>query len=78
VPALAIFFIATLGANSAVQAAVVDFGAAALGGTLTFGGGPTLDKSSSLDFDGALLVVSNIGAGDQSGLTFFRLGPTTR
>jgi hypothetical protein len=74
VPALAIFFIATLGANSAVQAAVVDFGAAAVGGTLTFGGGPTLDKSSSLDFDGALLVVSNIGASDQSGLTVFPAG----
>jgi PEP-CTERM motif-containing protein len=71
IPVLAAALIATTGASSAAQAALVDFGVAALGGTITFGGGSTLDNSSSLDLDGAILVVSSLGAGDESGLTVF-------
>jgi hypothetical protein len=75
VPALAIFFVATLGANSAVQATLIDFGLAALGGTVTYSGGATLDKSSSLDLDSALLIAEEVGAGDKSGLSVFPAGP---
>jgi hypothetical protein len=71
IPALAALVIATTGASSAAQAALVDFGVAALGGTITFGGGSALNTSSSLDLDGALLVVSSIGPGDESGLVAF-------
>ena len=71
IPTLAAVVIGTAGASSAAQAALVDFGVAALGGTITYGGGATLDKSSSLDLDDALLIVTTIGAGDQSGLSVF-------
>jgi hypothetical protein len=74
IPVLAAVVIATTGASSAAQAAVIDFGVAALGGTITYSGGGTLDKSSSLDLDNALLIVTNTGAGDQSGLTVFPTG----
>src|SRR5262245_40266529 len=73
--ALAAIVIATIGASSAAKAGLVDFGVAALGGTVTYSGGATLDKSSSVDLDHALLIVSNIGAGDQSGLSIFPSGP---
>ena len=39
IPVLAAALIATTGASSAARAALVDFGVAALGGTITFGGG---------------------------------------
>jgi hypothetical protein len=69
--------IAMLGASSAARAALVDFGVAALGGTLTYTGGPTLDESSSLDLDDSLLIVTTIGPGDQSGLGIFPAGEST-
>jgi PEP-CTERM motif len=75
IPALAAVIMATIGASSAAQAALVDFGVAALGGTITYSGGATLDKSSSIDLDGALLVITSTGAGDQSGLSVFPGGP---
>lgn len=71
IPVLAAVVIGTTGASSAARAALVDFGVAALGGTITFSGGATLNTSSSVDLDGALLAVSNVGAGDQSGLSVF-------
>jgi PEP-CTERM motif-containing protein len=75
IPVLAAGFIATIGASSVAQAALVDFGVSALGGTITFGGGATLDTSSGIDLDGALLIVSSIGPGDESGLVTFGSGP---
>jgi hypothetical protein len=51
------------------------FSVATLGGTLLYTGGPTLDESTSLDLDGALLIVTDISAGDQSGLSLFPDGP---
>ena len=74
IPVLAAGFIATIGASSAAQAHLVDFGVAALGGTITFAGGATLDTSSALDLDGASLIVTSVGAGDESGLTVFPTG----
>jgi hypothetical protein len=71
IPFLVAGFIATMGASSAAQAAVVDFGVVALGGTITYSGGGTLDTSAELDLDSALLVVSDIGPGDESGLSVF-------
>jgi PEP-CTERM motif-containing protein len=75
IPVLAAALIATTGASSAAHAALVDFGVAAIGGTITFSGGSTLDTSSSLDLDGAILGVSSIGPGDESGLVTFGSGP---
>jgi PEP-CTERM motif len=75
IPLLAAGFVATIGASSAAQAAVVDFGAVALGGNITYGGGATLDTSTAIDLDGATLAVSNIGPGDQSGLSVFPTPP---
>lgn len=71
IPALAAFVIGTAGVSTGAHAALVDFGVAALGGTITFSGGATLDKSSSLDLDGATLIVTTVGAGDDSGLSVF-------
>jgi hypothetical protein len=65
---------ATAGGSLAAQAASIDFGVAAFGGTITYTGGATLDNSSSLDLDVALLAVSNVGPGDDSGLTVFPFG----
>jgi hypothetical protein len=69
--ALGVAMIGTLGASSAAQAAVIDFGLTALGGTLTYAGGATLDKASSLDLDGSTLIVSEVGADDSSKLSVF-------
>jgi hypothetical protein len=73
VPALAVALIAGLGASSAAQAAVhiIDFSAdisSTGGGTLSYlpAGMSTLDGSSSFDFDGTKLVVSGVGADDNS------------
>ena len=72
--ALAALIVATIGASSAARAELIDFGVAALGGTISYTGGGTLDKSSSLDLDGALLIVTSVGAGDDSGLSVFPTG----
>jgi hypothetical protein len=55
----------------------VTFSVATLGGTLLYTGGPSLDASSSLDLDGALLIVTQIGAADLSGLSLFPDGPNS-
>ena len=52
IPLLAAGFVATIGASSVAQAAVVDFGAVALGGNIMYGGGATLDTSTAIDLDG--------------------------
>jgi hypothetical protein len=61
--------------NGRIDRGGVSFSATTLGGTLPYTGGPTLDESSSLDLDLALLIVTYISAGDQSGLTLFPDGP---
>jgi PEP-CTERM motif len=68
-PALAVALIAGFGASSAAQAEVVDFGVAALGGTISFSGGTHLNLASSLDLDGSTLAVSSIAPDDDSGLS---------
>ena len=77
VPALAGLLLAGIGGTSASQAALIDFGLTALGGTITYAGGGRLDTASSLDLDGALLIVSEVGAGDNSGLSVFPVGSDT-
>ena len=62
--------IATLGATSAAQAKTIGFDIVALGGSITYVGA-SLDVSSLLDLDGAALLVSEVGAGDSSGLNPF-------
>jgi PEP-CTERM motif len=59
--------------SSAARAAMVDFGVVVLGGAIDYTG-TTLDESSSLDLDGAVLLVSNTGPGDDSGLAVFPSG----
>jgi hypothetical protein len=72
VPALAAAFMATIGAGSAAQAAVIDFSVAAIAGSsLSYTSGSTLDGSTAFDFDGSPLVVTGTGPGDMSGLTPF-------
>ena len=60
--------IAMVGASSAAHAAIIDFSLSALGGSITHDGA-SLDMSSQLDFDGATILVMNVGAGDASGLS---------
>ena len=71
---LGVAWIASVGGSLAAQAASIDFGVFALSGTITYAGGATLDDSSSLDLDLAMLAVSNVGADDNSGLTVFPFG----
>jgi hypothetical protein len=59
--------IAMLGAGSAAEAAMINFTLATIDGTPTYVG-DTVDVSTSLDFDAALLTVSEIGPQDASGL----------
>lgn len=55
-----------LGASSA-SAITIDFGVAAIGGTISFTGS-SLQAATALDFDSASLEVSRLGPGDMSGL----------
>jgi hypothetical protein len=59
--------IATLGADSAVRAATIDFGVVGIGGTIV-STGSDLEESTALDLDDTTLFVSGIGPGDDSGL----------
>jgi PEP-CTERM motif len=65
-PALAVVLIATIGGSSAAQAALVDFGIVATGGTLSYTGA-TLDKSVAFSLDSSTLTVSSTPT-DDSGL----------
>jgi hypothetical protein len=77
VPALAAAFIAAVGAGSAAQAAVINFGVSAItGNDLSYTSGSTLDLSTAFDFGASPLAVTSIGPGDASGLTALTF-PTT-
>jgi hypothetical protein len=70
VAALGAALIATLGVDSAVRAATIDFGVVGMGGTVG-NTGSDLEESTALDLDDATLFVSGIGPGDDSGLAAF-------
>ncbi|HEY6733072.1 MAG TPA: PEP-CTERM sorting domain-containing protein, partial [Roseiarcus sp.] len=70
VAALGAAMIATLGAESAVRAATIDFGVVGIGGTIV-ATGSDLEESTALDLDVSTLFVSGIGPGDDSGLAAF-------
>ena len=59
--------IVALGANSAAQAAVISFGFGAFDGSIDYTG-TSLDVSTALDLDQALLLVMEVNPGDSSGL----------
>ncbi len=71
VTALSGAVIAMLGASSAVEAATIDFGVISIDGSITFLGGGSLDKSTTLDLDLAGLAVNETSPGDESGLALF-------
>lgn len=70
-PAIAAAFIATVGAGSAAQAAVIDFSAVALCPVtctgITYAGG-NLGTSTAINLDGSSWIVSLVKPGDDSGL----------
>ena len=68
IAALGAAVIAMLGASSAAQAALINFTVTAIDGTPGYVG-TTLDQSISLDVDTSILLVSEVGPGDVSGLT---------
>ena len=70
VAALGAALMATLGVDSAVRAATIDFGVRGIGGTIV-STGSDLEESTALDLDDATLLVSGIGPGDDSGLAAF-------
>ena len=79
VAALGAAVLATLGANSAAQAAIIDFSGEVLDGSITYTG-TSLDVSTELNLDGATFLVLKVGAGDASGLApddGFGLSPAT-
>jgi hypothetical protein len=77
VSAAAIALIAGMGAASAARSATLNFAVSALdGASLGFTGG-RLDTSTAFNFDGASLLVSSVGSGDQSGLSAFPNGSST-
>lgn len=67
IAALGAALIATIGVSSAARAGVIDFGVMVIGGTITYTG-TTLEDSTALDIDDALLIVSGVKPGDSSGL----------
>ena len=62
--------IGLVGASSAAQAAMINFTVTALDGTPTYTG-TSLDQSSAIDLDTALLLVTEVLDGDNSGLSPF-------
>lgn len=71
VSAGAIALIVGMGAASAARSATLDFAVSVLDGQDIGFTGATLDSSSAFNFDGAALLVSAVGAGDESGLSAF-------
>jgi len=72
IPAIAAAFIATVGAGSAAQAAVIDFSVAALCPMTCTGityAGSNLGLSTAYDLDGSTWLVTRINTGDMSGLS---------
>ena len=70
VTALGAALIIALGASSAAQASIVDFGVTAFGNSITYNG-TSLDQSLSLDLDQTTLLVTGVSPGDSSGLALF-------
>jgi hypothetical protein len=70
IAALGAAVIATFVANSAAEAAMINFGVASADGAVTYTGS-SLDVSTAFDFDGATLLVLEQNAGDASGLALF-------
>jgi PEP-CTERM motif len=70
IAALGAAVIAALGATSAAQAAMIDFGVASKDGAVGYTG-TSLDGSTALDLDMATLLVLEKGPTDASGLNFF-------
>jgi hypothetical protein len=71
VPGLAAAFVATIGASSATQAALINFSAVALCPVTCTGitySGPTLGLSTAINLDGSTWVVAVTKPGDNSGL----------
>jgi hypothetical protein len=68
VAALGATLIAAFGTGSAAQAGTVDFGVMALSNSITYTG-TSLLVSTALDLDNAILLVTSVGPGDESGLT---------
>jgi hypothetical protein len=70
IAALGAAVIATFVANSAAEAAMINFGVASADGAVTYTGS-SLDLSTAFDFDGATLLVLEKNASDASGLALF-------
>jgi hypothetical protein len=78
VPAVAAAFLATVGAGSAAQAALINFGVSAISGNdLSYTTGSSLDMSTAFDFGASPLAVTSTGPGDASGLTTLKFPPTS-
>jgi hypothetical protein len=67
VAALGVVMMTAVGTASSVQAQVFDFGAVAVGGSVSYGGA-TLDSSIALELGTSVLTVSTVGTADASGL----------
>jgi PEP-CTERM motif len=70
VAALGAAMIAALAAGAAAEAATVNFGVVAFGGSILFIGS-SLDQSTILDLDLSSLIVNEVSADDDSGLALF-------
>lgn len=77
IPALFAAVVATFGLSSASHAAVINFAVSVLDGAGLGFTGPSLNASTAFNFDGASLLVSAIGPGDQSGLVAFPGTPSS-
>jgi hypothetical protein len=67
VAALGVVMMTAVGTASSVQAQVIDFGAVAVGGSVSYGGA-TLDSSTAFELGTSVLTVSTVGTADASGL----------
>jgi hypothetical protein len=70
IAALGAAMIATLAPGAAAEAATVNFGVVAIGGSIIFTGS-SLDQSTILDLDLSSLIVNEVSADDDSGLALF-------
>jgi PEP-CTERM motif len=73
IAALGAGVIAAFAANSAAEAAIINFAVASLDGAVTYTG-TSLDVSTALDLDGATLLVTEVNPADDSGLAVFGVG----
>jgi hypothetical protein len=75
VAAVGAALVAVLGANSAAHAAAINFMVTTIDGAPDYMGA-TLDQSTELNLDNAILLVSEVGPHDMSGLTPFKIPVT--